>query len=114
MTFVTRKRFRFHVILPAITSSLLREIEMFLARKQRPSTIDKDYPQRYQALSVAIGRLVSMAANRLVAHNLYLDTLDVRRRVLAQYRTRGIHLSEVNLVRRLLYAEFYRDELTIF
>lgn len=83
------------------------------ARNQRPSTIDKDHHQRYQALSVAIGRLVSMADMRRAAHNLYLDTLDVRRRVLAKYRTRGIYLSEVDLVRRLLYAEFYRDELTI-
>ena len=54
-----------------------------------------------------------MAYMRRAAYNLYLDTLDVRRRVLAKYRTRGIDLSEVDIVRRLLYAEFYRDELTI-
>jgi hypothetical protein len=50
---------------------------------------------------------------RRAIHDLNLDTLDVRRRVLTQYRSQGIHLSEVDSVRRLLHAEFYRDELTI-
>ncbi len=31
---------------------------------------------------------------------------------MAKYRQKGIYLSEVELVRKLLYAEFYRDELT--
>ncbi len=33
--------------------------------------------------------------------------------LLARYRRQGIYMSEVELVRKLLYAEFYREELTI-
>jgi hypothetical protein len=42
-----------------------------------------------------------------------LDTFDIRQRVLTKYQSRGIYLTEVELVRKLLYVEFYRDELTI-
>jgi hypothetical protein len=113
MTFVTRKRFSFHVILPADTSSLLREVDMPIARNQRPTTIDVDHHRRYQAISDTTSKLISMASMRRAAHNLYLDTLDIRHRVLAKYRSQGIYLSEVELVRKLLYAEFYREALTI-
>lgn len=83
------------------------------AKNQRPTTIDEHHYQCYRALSTAAGRLVSMAALRRAAHNLYLDTWDVRQRVLARYRRQGIYMSEVELVRKLLSAEFYWEELTI-
>lgn len=85
---------------------------MPIAKNQRPTTID-DRHQRYCALCAAAGKLVSMAAMWPAAHNLYLDTFDIRQRVLTKYQSRGIYLTEVELVRKLLYVEFYRDELTI-
>ena len=85
---------------------------MPISKKQVPTTIDLPYYQRYKALSTALGGQ-KMAARHRAAHHLYLDTCDIRGRVLAKYRRQGIYLSEVELVRKLLYAEFYRDELTI-
>ena len=54
-----------------------------------------------------------MAAMRRAAHNLYLDTFDIRQRVLTKYQSQGIYLTEGELACKLLYVEFYRDELTI-
>ncbi len=52
-----------------------------------------------------------------IAKNQWPMTIDdkhhQRYRVLAKYQSRGIYLTEVKLVRKLLYVEFYRDELTI-
>jgi hypothetical protein len=83
------------------------------AKNQRPTTTNDKHHPRYRALRVLAGKLISMAAMQRAAHNLYLDTLDSRQRVLAKYRGRGIYLYEGELVRKLLYVEFYRDELTI-
>lgn len=82
------------------------------SRKQVPTTIDRPHYQRYKALSNVLGGQ-KMAEMHRAAHHLYLDTFAIRSRVLAKYRQKGIYLSEVELVRKLLYAEFYRDELTI-
>lgn len=54
-----------------------------------------------------------MADLRRAANNLYLDTYDLRWRVLRKYYQNKIYLSEVELVRKLLLKEFYAKELTI-
>ena len=86
---------------------------MPIAKNQRPTTMDEKHHQRYCALSAATGRLVSMATMQRAAHNLYLDTFDIQQRVLTKQQSQGIYLTEVGFGRKLLYAEFYRDELTI-
>ena len=54
-----------------------------------------------------------MADLRRAAHNLYLNTYDLRRRVLRKYYQNEVYLSEVELIRKLLLREFYTKELTL-
>ena len=83
---------------------------MPISKKQASTTIDKQHHERYKAICSEIG---SMADLRRSAHNLYLDTYDLRRRVLKKYYRNKIYISEVELIRKLLLREFYAKELTI-
>ena len=83
---------------------------MPISKKQVSTTIDKQHHERYKAIC---GELGSMADLRRAAHNLYLNTYDLRRRVLKKYFRNQIYLSEIELIRKLLLKEFYAKELTL-
>lgn len=72
---------------------------------QRPTTIDADQHRRYRAL--ASSGLTTMADMRRMAHNLYLDTQDVRRRAQARLRGQGVVMSDVELMRQLMRMVIY-------
>lgn len=80
------------------------------SKKQLSTTIDKHHHERYKAIC---GKPGSMADLRRAAHNLYLDTYDLRRHVLRKYYKKKIYLSEVQLIRKLLLRELYSKELTL-
>lgn len=83
---------------------------MPISKKQVSTTIDKQHHERYKAIC---GELGSMADLRRAAHNLYLNTYDLRRRVLRKYYQNEVYLSEVDPIRKLLLREFYTKELTL-
>ena len=71
---------------------------------QKPTTIDCAHYERYKILADG---LVTMADMRRAAHNLYLDTLDTRRRAQNRLRKQGVNVSDVELVQRLLRMVIY-------
>lgn len=83
---------------------------MPISQKQVSTTIDKKHHECYKAIC---GELGTMADMRRAAHNLYLDTYNLRRHVLRKYCRNNIYLSEVELIRKLLLKEFYAKEPTI-
>ncbi len=83
---------------------------MPISKNQVSTTIDKHHHERYKAMCGHGGKMADM---RRAAHNLYLSTYDLRRRVLKKYYRNELYLSEVELIRKLLLREFYAKELTL-
>jgi hypothetical protein len=65
---------------------------MPISKNQVSTTIDKHHHERYKAICENLGTMADM---RRAAHNLYLNTYDLRRRVLKKYYQNEIYLSEV-------------------
>ena len=81
------------------------------SKRQRSTTIDIEFHERYKALT-ADSYLLTMSEMHRGAHKLYLDTYAERSRALKKCWKHAIHVSAVELS-RILYRMVIHNKISI-